>query len=318
MAINLPARNQNQISTVTPKPRTVKDLILASKDAISEALPKHLDVDRFARVALTTVKSSKALMQCDAKSLVGALIQCSILGLEPSGMTGEAYIVPFGKEAQLIIGYRGFMKLARQSGQITNIYSRIVYQNEPFKLTVGTDPKIEHTPIDPGERGRPVGAYAVAVFKGGGVAFEYLYKSEIENIGKSSRAFSSPSSPWQRFPDSMWKKTVIRQLAKFLPLSVELQQAVTLDEMAEAGKRQPTAVDDGSERNNLIGDVVFEDASMDDSAASSEPTVTEVQVAHETPSDQPSEQSRAPRRGRPPKDQNESNELNPETIFDGQ
>jgi len=57
----------------------------------------------------------------------GALVQASILGLEPDGMSGEAFLIPYwntkagGYECQMQPGYKGVVKLARNTGEIMQI-----------------------------------------------------------------------------------------------------------------------------------------------------------------------------------------------------
>jgi recombination protein RecT len=51
--------------------------------------------------------------------------------------------------------------------------------------------------------------------------------------------------PWKEHFVEMGRKTVIRRLAKYLPLSVEFQTAVALDNMATGGKDQKLDTIDG-------------------------------------------------------------------------
>jgi recombinational DNA repair protein RecT len=76
----------------------------------------------------------------------------------------------------------------------------------------------------------------VAHFKDGGYQFEVMSLEEIESVRKSSKA--SESGPWMTHFPEMAKKTVLRRLFKWLPVSIELQHAITLDEQAEVGVRQ--------------------------------------------------------------------------------
>ncbi len=82
------------------------------KGEIARALPKHINPDRMARIALTAFRMTPKLAECDPRSVFAAVIQSSQLGLE-IGLMGEAHLVPFGGQCQLIPGYTGLMKLAR-------------------------------------------------------------------------------------------------------------------------------------------------------------------------------------------------------------
>ena len=103
------------------------------KGEIARALPKHINPDRMARIALTAFRMTPKLAECDPRSIFAAVIQASQLGLEV-GLMGEAYLVPFGDQCQLIPGYTGLMKLARQSGLVQDIYAHEVRVNDKFTL----------------------------------------------------------------------------------------------------------------------------------------------------------------------------------------
>lgn len=196
---------------------------------IEKALPSHMNPDRLARIALTTFRTTPKLMECSVPSLMGAVMQAAQLGLEP-GLIGHCYIIPYGREATFIIGYKGMIDLARRSGQIQNIYAHAVYENDEFDHELGLEPKLKHKPAD-GDRGNFKGAYAVAHFKDGGYQFEYMPKSEIEKRRNRSAAAKSKHSPWHTDYEEMAKKTVIRHMWKYLPISVEIQQQAAQDEV---------------------------------------------------------------------------------------
>lgn len=221
------------------QPQTVYQLIEAQKAEIGRALPKHMDPDRLARIAITVIKQTPALANCEPISLVGALMTASQLGLEP-GPLGEAYLVPFGRQVTFIPGYRGLIKLAWQSGQLETIAAHVVYEHDEFDYQFGLDATLVHRPAR-GERGKPTDVYAVVKFKGGGHAFEVMSVTDVEKIRARSKA--SKSGPWVTDWDAMAKKTVVKQLMKFVPLSPELHAVAT------------AAALDGSTRSDLTVEV---------------------------------------------------------------
>lgn len=162
------------------------------------------------------------------------------LGLFPDSLLGEAYLVPFKNnknrtsDAQLIIGYKGLMKLAYQTNQFSNIYAKEICENDDYYYSFGLKPELKHIPAA-NNRGKIIYYYAVANFVNGGGAFEVMSVEDIkEHMKKYSKAFSAVSSPWQTNFDAMAMKTVIRKLVKFLPRSTDnLMQAVKHDEHAE-------------------------------------------------------------------------------------
>ena len=206
------------------------------KSQIEAALPKHLTADRMARIVTTEVRKIPKLLECNPKSLFGAVIQASQLGLEPGSALGHCYLIPFKKDVNLIIGYRGMLDLARRSGNIISIEARAVYSNDKFSYSFGLTPDLKHTPIQEGDKGVITHVYAVARLKDGGLQWDVMTKAEVDGIRAQSKAGSS--GPWKTHYDEMAKKTIIRRLFKYLPVSIEVQQAVGLDEQADAGVSQ--------------------------------------------------------------------------------
>ncbi len=226
----------------------IRALLEKSKGQIAMALPKHLNADRIVRVAMTSVQRTPELLKCDPISLVAAVIQSSQLGLEPDGILGHAYLIPFNNtkkgrmEVQFIPGYKGLIDLARRSGQVVSIGAHVVFENEPFKLIYGYDEKLDHEPLPPSKRGARKGVYAAARLKDGSLHFEWLWAEEVEDIKNQSKARNF--GPWKTHEDEMWRKTAIRRLAKYLPLSVEFAKAAAADELADAGVSTAELFDD--------------------------------------------------------------------------
>ena len=229
------------MSTTLPslkdKITTVRDLILGNRAQIELALPKFMSIDRLVRTALTCFSTTPGLLDCTPRSLLGAVIQCAQLGLEP-GIIGMAYLIPFRNnrqntvEVQFIPGYRGLLALARRSGEISTIQAHCVQAEDHFKYRYGIDPQLDHVPAEKADRGAMTHVYAVARLKDGGVQYEVMTKAEVD-AHRDRYSKAAKSGPWQTEYPEMAKKTVLRRLCKLLPASVELQTAVALDERAE-------------------------------------------------------------------------------------
>lgn len=243
-----PAANQRPLAQMKPKEQ-IAHLLNTKKAEIAKMLPKHLNAERLLKVAQIAATTTPAIAKCDVASLVGAIGQCAQMGLEPNTVLGHAYLVPFNtkrKDAngnerwvnsvQVIIGYKGLIDLARRSGQIVSIAAHEVCEHDHFDLVYGLDEKLEHRPAM-GERGEVIGFYAVAKLKDGGHCFEFMSRLQVEQIMLASQS-KGKYGPWKDNFTEMGRKTVIRRLAKYLPLSIEFQTAAALDGMAEAGKDQ--------------------------------------------------------------------------------
>lgn len=250
---NLNRNNQEQQAS---GPVNFPALLKASQAEIARALPKHINPDRMARIALTAFRQTPKLAECDPMSVLACVIQSSQLGLEV-GLMGEAHLVPFGKQCQLIPGYTGLMKLARQSGQVIDIYAHEVYVKDKFKLMYGLERSLEHEPMkaeggfpaSAEARGHVVGFYAVAVLKDGSKTFVALSVDDAKRIRDNSKGYQASKkynkeSPWDTDFVPMGLKTAIRALCKHLPKSPELQDAMALDNAANNGKDQNLNIND--------------------------------------------------------------------------
>ncbi len=230
--------------------KTFRDLLERNEAAIRARLPKHIDADRMLKVALSALSKNPELLECTPQSVGMSVLQASELGLEPNGVLGEAYLVPFNnrktgkKECQFIPGYRGLISLARRSGQIISIEARVVYENDSFECHFGLDPVLKHTPNwDAEETGAVKFVYAVAKIQGGGVQYEVMSRAQIDRIRSRSKGANSSYSPWNTDYDEMARKTVVRRLCKYLPVSVEMARALDLQAKAEIGESQADDID---------------------------------------------------------------------------
>jgi recombination protein RecT len=219
------------------KQATLKDLFEKAKPSIAAVLPKHVTADRLLKVALSATSRTPELLACTPQSMLLAVMQSAELGLEVGGLLGDAYFVKFKDTCQLIIGYRGMIKLARQSGDLKSLEAHVVRDNDVFELEFGLDTKLIHKPAMAGELGKVVAAYAVARFKDGGHQVDVMTLAEIEAI--RTRSKSGESGPWATDYAEMAKKTVVRRLCKYLPLSPELQKALEHEAAVEQNVASP-------------------------------------------------------------------------------
>jgi recombination protein RecT len=227
MAVQVPA---------VSKVATIRELLQKSRRQMEMTLPKHLTADRLMRVAMTSIQKTPKLLECTPQSLLACVMTCAQLGLEPDQFLGQAYLVPFGNVCTLIPGYRGYIALARRSGEMQTVSAQVVHENDDFELQYGIEDKLNHKPALNGDRGKAIGAYCVFKYKDGGYSFDFLPLEEIEKVRARSKA--AGSGPWVTDWEEMAKKTVIKRHAKLAPLSVEFQRAVALEDRANLGESQ--------------------------------------------------------------------------------
>ena len=222
---------------------TVKKFFEANRGTLEALLPKHFDSERMLKLALGALRTTPKLAGASLSSLLGSVVTCAQLGLEPNTPLGHAYLLPFDKrekrdgqwvttetQVQVIIGYKGMLDLARRSGQIVSIAAHEVCEGDDFRFAYGLEEELVHRPAMK-NRGAVIGFYAVAKLQGGGYSFEFMSVDEVNHIrdkaAEKNRAKKDGSGrpiitgPWADNYVEMGRKTVLRRLFKYLPISIE-------------------------------------------------------------------------------------------------
>ncbi len=217
---------------------TVRQLLQRNAGPIKSALPVHMSADRFLRIALTCLQKTPKLMDCTPESFLGAVMTAAQLGLEPDGITGMAYLIPYAGKVNFQPGFQGLMELARRSGEISQIIPRVVREGDEFRYNYGVDKDVLHHIEGIGETpGAITHVYCIVRMKDGTSSFEVWPVARIEAHRKrySEASKSKKDSPWETHFEAMSMKTLIIRALKYAPKSVELQKAIAMSEMAEAG-----------------------------------------------------------------------------------
>lgn len=227
-----------------------KQQLTAMSSQFGVALPSHIKPEKFQRVVLTVVQSTPDLLEADRQSLFDSCIKCASDGLIPDGR--EAALTVFNtkvkrggrdewiKKVQYIPMLAGIQKRVRNSGLIDSIQAHVIYEKDTFEWEQGFDERIVHKPFFPGDRGKPVGVYAIAKFKDGSRQFEVLDIPAIEKIRSSSK--SGQYGPWKDWWDQMARKSAFKRLAKWLPLDADVEDLIEYDNQAERIDVEPDPV----------------------------------------------------------------------------
>lgn len=241
---DLEKKRDNKKITVAERGARIKDFLMSSDSQakIRQLAPVFLKPETVVRVALTAMQKNPKLLECTEGSLLQALIDCASYGLVPSSTTNEAHLIPFGDSCVLVVGYKGLIKLATNTGLVSHVEVSKVYKNDEFSIQKGTDKKMRHIPAtsNPGEY---IGSYAVVVFTGGHKDWEYVSKEQgMEHAKRFAKGLSKKdkygkeTSPWKTDQPSMDAKTAVRMVLKYVPASPQsekLTEAIARDELQE-------------------------------------------------------------------------------------
>lgn len=248
---------------ITPV-QEVKSTLEKMSSQFKMALPKHIPVEKFVRVAQTAILNNKDLVHANRVSLMAACVKSAESGLLPDGK--ESALVTFKDKsgtphATFMPMVGGILKLVRNSGELKSISSQVVYKNDQFKYWVDESGEhINHQPELFADRGDAIGVYAIAVLKDGGVYIEVMTKDQIAAIKNVSRGKSGPwSGP---FETEMWRKSAIKRLAKRLPLSTDIEMALSADDELydlNAETDQGTTLTENKDLPNKLNDLMSSD-----------------------------------------------------------
>jgi recombination protein RecT len=162
---------------------------------------------------------------------MGALVQSAQLGLEVGSGLGLAYLLPFRngktgeKDCQLIIGFRGLLELIKRSGLVRRVSAHVVYAGDTFDYAFGSSEYIKHVPCGEAVAAKITHAYAVAEYKDGSLQMEVMTKKEVDAIRDRGRR----NPVWDSDYSEMARKTLVRRIAKYLPLSPDVADAMTIE-----------------------------------------------------------------------------------------
>lgn len=222
---------------------------------------------KFTQIVINEIKKNEKLLQSFAEnpsSMFASILAGAEIGLVPSDLLGEFYLIPrnikqnngkYKLAVTPLIGYKGLHKILLRSGDIENIEAQVVFEGEDFKVSLGTSPKLEHTPNFTLQRTADTitHVYAVAHYKSGRCQFQVLTRAEVAAIRDLSKYnnklyFNDRENPnrW------MEKKCCLIQLAKLLDKDYYGTKAIELDNRLEGGA---VLTLDDQERVKLIEDV---------------------------------------------------------------
>jgi len=188
-----------------------------------EALPRDFNITRFVNNSIALLNGNEVLAkfakQYGTDQIKMGLIRGAYLGLD--AMNNEMYLVPYGSTINFMPSYIGMQKLCIKyaTRPIKTIYAKVVREGDDFEETiVNGEPSITFKP-KAFNNGKIVGAFAVCLYQDGGMVYEVMSLKELEDCRSSSKAKNSPA--WNRFTAEMYKKTVLRRLAKSISIDMD-------------------------------------------------------------------------------------------------
>lgn len=220
-----------------------------AKSGLALALADRIGVERFVRAAVTVLRTTPALRNCTPESVLGGLFVAAQLGLEIGGPLAYAHLVPYGRDAQLIVGVRGYIELFYRAGAKA-VRADIIREGDTFARETDQTGRVlikwvDADPLD--DTRQAIGALATVILASGEALQEIMSAAQINK----RRPRTSKAGPWSEWTDEMWKKTVLRQCAKTarlssddLALAIEVDQTITTGTIEAPVQRHVPVGDD--------------------------------------------------------------------------
>lgn len=206
-------------NTEVAQKASFSSVLSAKLDSVSDALPKDFNKARFVQNALALINDNPALQKYSQAQLMGGLLKGAYLGLD--FYSKECYLIPYGNQLNYQTDYRGAKKLAKKYSirPIKDIYAKLIREGDEFEeLIINGEPTFNFKPKFLND-GKILGAFAVVLYKDGGLAYDVMPLSDLENTRKHSKASNSPA--WKDFTGEMYKKTVLHRLCKQIEIDFE-------------------------------------------------------------------------------------------------
>lgn len=186
---------------------------------VEDALPKGFNKARFVQNCVALLNDNPQLQKYNRNQIVSGLLKGSYLGLD--FYSKECYLVPYGNQLNYQTDYRGAKKLAKKYSirPIKDIYAKLIREGDEFEeMILNGEPSFNFKPKFLND-GKIIGAFAVVLYQDGGLGYDVMSLSELENTRKHSKASNSPA--WKDFTGEMYKKTVLHRLCKHIELDFE-------------------------------------------------------------------------------------------------
>ncbi|WP_144618803.1 recombinase RecT [Acinetobacter pittii] len=234
-----------QLSDINPVQQYFKDqgALVKIKSILGEKAKS------FVTTVLQLTVTNSQLAFANPETVYAAAVTAATLDLPVNPNFGFAYILPYNVnkkckqnnwkddwqvEAQLQIGYKGFIQLALRSNQFKHINVCEVFADDNDEQIIERLTSL----FPPRKTGEVVGYVAWFKLLNGFEAHCNMNVSELkEHAYKYSKTYKKAVddkkdySTWHQNFDAMSKKTVLKQLlTSRAPLSVELQRAIETDQ----------------------------------------------------------------------------------------
>lgn len=218
---------------VTPT-KEFSDFMLKMKPQMALALPKHMNPDRMARLALTAFSGSEDMQRCSFRSIASSLMTAGAMGLEP-GVNGAGYLIPYKGTCTFVPGWKGLVDLVSRSGRAT-VWTGAVFDGDEFDYALGDRPFVRHRPGDETDPDKLTHVYAIG--RSNGSDYPVIEVWSMAKVWKHRDKMNKQGGKHYSFrnPEMYARKVPLLQVLKYMPTSIEVANAIAVADAAETGR----------------------------------------------------------------------------------
>lgn len=204
------------------------------KPQMALALPKHMNADRMARLALTAFSSNRDMQACEFRTIASSLMTAGAMGLEP-GVNGAGYLIPYKGTCTFVPGWKGLVDLVSRSGRAT-VWTGAVFDGDNFEYALGDRPFVRHQPGDETDPAKLTHVYAIGRVNGSD--YPVIEVWSMRKVWKHRDALNKQGGKHYsyRHPEMYARKVPLLQVLKYMPSSIEVANAIAVSEAAEMGR----------------------------------------------------------------------------------
>jgi recombination protein RecT len=203
-----------------PKSKTFMDMLDrdATKKGLAQLAGNLMRPERIAALALNAVRATPLLLECNPRSVLGAIVASVSMGLEFNTPLGHAFLIPYARnvrngnqwvkvyDCQFQVGYKGYILLAHRSPYVDALLSDVIRKGDVFEHEKGTKTFLRHVPVLLDAKGNVIesrgdddvlGAYCYTRH-GTAEAATLMRRVDIEKIRSKSQTYNTLVSNVER------------------------------------------------------------------------------------------------------------------------
>lgn len=195
-------------------------------------LPADVTGEQFRAALWLELTGRPALKDCTIDSLRTCIVQAAADGLLPGR---DCHFLPFndrgktGRRATKVDNYHGLQRALERTGKVTRSWAAPVCQHDTWEFDRFMDRPKHIEAMTMGKKpGKELFYYGAILFKDGTCAFEPISMEELERIRLVSPAHES--GPWRDWPTMMKRKTALKRVCKYVPVTTQLQAMLERDD----------------------------------------------------------------------------------------